>query len=92
MRGKDIVTSAHPTSSSKSEIMSNVCSTYFEVCCNMVIGDVDFLAYLLMVNSDSTFFFLSRLVTKLMFGKDMKDMEIQPVLFQVIEVWSSKCS
>ena len=50
----------------------------------MVIGDVDFLAYLWMVNSDSTFFFLLRLVTKLMFGKDMKDMEMQPA---VIFLW-----
>ena len=56
----------------------------------MVIGDVDFLAYLLMVNSDITFFFLSRSVTKLVFGKDMKYMEMQPAVsfFLVIEVWS----
>ena len=54
----------------------------------MVIGDVDLLAYLLMVNSDNTFFFLSRSVTKLMFGKDMKDVEMQSavIFFLVIEV------
>ena len=60
------------------------------MCCNIVIGDVDFLAYRLMVNSDITFFFLSRSVTKLMFGKGMKYMEMQPAVsfFLVIEVWS----